>query len=68
MTTITDVEWDRLWQDDPFETTRLLRVADNVPWTNSRPSLELRAGLLKIHQSALLELYPESLSCEDSAG
>lgn len=109
MTTITDEEWDRLWQDDPFETTRLLRVVDTVPWTNSRPSIELRAELLQIHQSAmdvfnyghrhevgrlferaiafqdrimergaqfdgvrrvlsdLLELYPESLSYEDSA-
>jgi hypothetical protein len=108
MATITDEEWDRLWQDDPFDTTRLLRVVDTVAWSNSRPSLELRAELLYLHQSAmdvfnygyrhevgrlferavdyqdrieargaqfdqvravlsdLLDLYPESLSYDDS--
>lgn len=30
MSSITDEEWDRLWQDDPFETTRLLWLIDKV--------------------------------------
>lgn len=108
MSSITDEEWDRLWQDDPFETTRLLRLIDTVDW---RGHGNFRAEILNLHRLAmdvfnegrryqvgklfelavdleervrdelgdrfdsvkrvlsdLTDLYPESLSCDDSEG
>lgn len=50
MSSITDEEWDRLWQDDPFETARLLRLMDTVDW---RGHGELRTGILHLHRLAM---------------
>jgi hypothetical protein len=105
MSSITDEEWDRLWQDDPFETAKLLWLIDAVDW---RGHGDLRTEVLHLHRlvmdvfnegrryqvgklfelavdlgkrvrnlgerfdpvkkvlSALTDLYPESLSFDDS--
>ena len=50
MSSITDNEWDRLWQDDPFETARLLWLIDAVDW---RGQSELRNEILDLHRLAM---------------
>ena len=50
MSSITDEEWDRLWQDDPFETARLLWLIDNVDW---RGRGDLRTEILNLHRLAM---------------
>lgn len=107
MSSITDEEWDRLWQDDPFETAKLLWLIDAVDW---RGHGDLRTEILHLHRlvmdvfnegrrfqvgklfelafdleervcdlgerfdpvkkvlSVLTDLYPESLSFDDSRG
>ena len=50
MSSITDEEWDRLWQDDPFETARLLWLIDKVDW---RGQGDLRTEILNLHQLAM---------------
>ena len=50
MSSITDNEWDRLWQDDPFETARLLWLIDAVDW---RGQSELRTEILDLHRLAM---------------
>jgi len=50
MSTITDEEWDRLWQDDPFETARLLWLIDKVDW---RGQGDLRTEILNLHRLAM---------------
>ncbi len=50
MSNITDEEWSRLWDDDPFETTRLLRLMDTVDW---RGHGKLRTEVLNLHRLAM---------------
>jgi len=52
---ITDEEWDRLWQEDPFETARLLELIDRVDW---RGQGELRNEILTLHRLAM-EVFNE---------
>ena len=50
MSNITDEEWDRLWQNDPFETARLLSLIDEVDW---RGHGEFRTEVLNLHRLAM---------------
>jgi hypothetical protein len=43
-------EWDRLWQDDPFETARLLWLIDKVDW---RGHGDFRTDILNLHRLAM---------------
>jgi hypothetical protein len=50
MSSITDEEWNRLWQDDPFETARLLWLIDKVDW---RGHDDVRTEILNLHRLAM---------------
>ncbi|WP_374595481.1 transposase [Aquabacterium sp.] len=50
MSSITDEEWDRLWQADPFETARLLWLIDKVDW---RGHGDFRTEILNLHRLAM---------------